>query len=105
MHFDYFDYDRSDYFQIHTYINYYTKNFEVMAGGLLYPLSKELTPERAAKNYSSSLFGEGKDNIEYLIDGIDLRDTNIDAVKREEDAFLDRMKSRVKHKELVTNEY
>ena len=91
MHFDYFDYDRSDYFQIHTYINYYTKNFEVIAGGLLYPLSKEFTPERAVKNYSSSLFGEGKDNLRYIVDGIDLRNTNLNMIKEKEEFFLKRV--------------
>jgi 5-methylcytosine-specific restriction enzyme subunit McrC len=105
MHFDYYDYDRSDYFQIHTYINYYAKNFEVIAGGLLYPLSKEYSNEKAFKNHSSSLFGEGKDNTQYIIDGIDLRDIDINAIKREENAFLNRMESRVKNKKLVTNEY
>jgi len=91
MHFDYFDYDRSDYFQIHTYINYYTKNFEVISGGLLYPLSKEFTPERAVKNYSSSLFGEGKDNLRYIVDGIDLRNTNLNMIKEKEEFFLKRV--------------
>ena len=105
MHFDYYDYDRSDYFQIHTYINYYTKNFEVIAGGLLYPLSKEYSKEREDKNYSGSLFGEGRDNTQYIIDGIDLRDIDINAIKREESQFLNRLLSRIKIKTAHNNVY
>ena len=99
MHFDYFDYDRSDFFQIHTYINYYSKNYNVIAGGLLYPLSKEYSNEKASKNYSSSLFGEERDNTQFIVDGIDLRDTEISTIKREESAFLDRIADRVNLKD------
>ena len=76
MDYKFYDYDRSDFFQIHTYINYYDKNFNVIAGGLIYPLSNKLTDEKEVKNSSSSLFGENKDNIQYFIDGIDLSDLN-----------------------------
>ena len=63
MKYDFYDYDRSDFFQIHTYINYYQKNFSVMAGGLLYPLTKPYTKEVENLNTSTSLFGEKKDSI------------------------------------------
>ena len=58
---------------------------------MLYPLSKEFTPERAVKNYSSSLFGEGKDNLRYIVDGIDLRNTNLNMIKEKEEFFLKRV--------------
>ncbi len=104
MHFDYFDYDRSDFFQIHTYINYYGKNFDVISGGLLYPLSKEYSVEKATKNHSSSLYGEEKDNTQFIVDGIDLRDTSIGSIKRKESDFLDRIALRVENKYLVSYE-
>lgn len=104
MHYEYFDYDRSDFFQIHTYINYYNKNFTVIAGGLLYPLSKEYSDERASRNHARSLFGEGKDATQFFVDGIDLRDTAIDVIKREETDFLNRLHTRIQNKDLVTYE-
>ena len=43
------------------------------------------------KNYSSSLFGEGKDNLRYIVDGIDLRNTNLNMIKEKEEFFLKRV--------------
>ena len=68
----------------------------MIAGGLLYPLSEEYSKERGDKNYSGSLFGEGRDNTQSIIDGIDLRDIDINAIKREESQFLNRLLSRIK---------
>ncbi len=103
MEYNYNDYDRGDFFQIHTYINYYTKNFAVKAGGLLYPLLKEYTDVRAKNNSADSIFNEGKDKTQYFVDGIDLRDVDIIAIKREEIAFLDRIHTRIKNVTLVIN--
>ena len=104
MHYEYFDYDRSDFFQIHTYMNYYSKNYNVIAGGLLYPLSKEYSEEKAIKNHASSLFGEEKDTTQFFVDGIHLKDMPLEAIKREEAKFLNRLHARIQHKELVTYE-
>src|SRR5690606_37834674 len=71
MKFDYFDYDRTDFFQIHTYINYYNQKSIVVAGGLLYPFSKEFDGIRQAKNSSDSLFNQGTSKTKLLVDGID----------------------------------
>lgn len=104
MQYDYFDYDRSDFFQIHTYINYYQKNFSVIAGGLLYPLTKAYSNEVENLNTSTSLFGEEKDSIQYFVDGIDLSDLKMESIIKEEENFLNRIQKRVSNKELVTNE-
>lgn len=91
MEFDYYDYDRADFFQIHTYINYYHQSKNVIAGGLLYPLSKEFNTDRQFKNKSETLFSQKTTKTKYLIDGIDYTDLNEDKVKREELNFLSRL--------------
>tara|TARA_R110001583_G_scaffold22927_8_gene85489 strand:- start:202 stop:1521 length:1320 start_codon:yes stop_codon:yes gene_type:complete len=91
MEFEYFDYDRSDFFQIHTYINYYHQNKNVIAGGLLYPISKDFNTERQLKNKSETLFNQRATNTKYLIDGIVYTDLNEEKVKREELNFLSRI--------------
>jgi len=91
MEFDYYDYDRADFFQIHTYINYYHQSKNVIAGGLLYPLSKDFNIERQFKNKSETLFNQEATKTKYLIDGIDYTDLNEEKVKREELNFLSRI--------------
>ncbi len=65
MQMAYNDLDRSDLFQIHTYLGYY--NTEVIAGGLLYPLSNEINNDKA---YSETLFGKGNNEITFIVDGV-----------------------------------
>lgn len=72
MQFDYFDYDRADFFQIHTYINYYNQNKNVIAGGLLYPFSKQFDEIRQEKNMSDTLFSVDSTPTKFTVDGIDL---------------------------------
>jgi len=91
MEFDYYDYDRADFFQIHTYINYYHQNKNVIAGGLLYPLSKDFSTERQFKNKSETLFNQETTNTKYLVDGIDYTSLTEEKVKREELNFLNRI--------------
>lgn len=66
------DLDRSDFFQIHTYIQYYEKLGEnVRVAGLLYPLSVDFPKEK--NMYADSLFGlsnySGK-KTKFIVDGI-----------------------------------
>ena len=91
MKFDYFDYDRADFFQIHTYINYYHQNKNVIAGGLLYPLSKEFSTDRQLKNKSETLFSQESTNTKYLVDGIDYTDLSEERIRKEETNFLNRI--------------
>lgn len=91
MNFDYFDYDRADFFQIHTYINYYNQNKLVVAGGLLYPISKEFNEYRQFKNSSNTLFNQGVKKTKYIVDGIDYSDLNDEKIKVEEINFLNRI--------------
>jgi hypothetical protein len=65
-----FDVDRSDFFQIHTYIQYH---LNVKTGGLLYPIS--VTPNY--ENYQSpNLFNEFGTNTKFTIDGIEMQEMN-----------------------------
>jgi 5-methylcytosine-specific restriction endonuclease McrBC regulatory subunit McrC len=59
------DVDRSDFFQIHTYIQYYGS--KVILGGLIYPLSENL---KNKKSVSESLFGNDGNDVQFAIDGI-----------------------------------
>lgn len=65
----YFDVDRADFFQIHTYIQYQLNHKEVKSGGLLYPISSEPN----FHNYSSPfLINESGYKMNFIIDGIQL---------------------------------
>ena len=87
------DVDRSDFFQIHTYIQYFLQEYDVVAGGLLYPFSEEFNESIKRKSYSGSLFGQDKNNTKFLVEGIELQNCHQDGFdfKREEEKFLNRM--------------
>lgn len=68
------DVDRSDFFQIHTYISYFQHIYpegRVLLGGLLYPLSKVEWKENNSLYTSSSMFGSiGRFDTKFIIDGV-----------------------------------
>jgi 5-methylcytosine-specific restriction endonuclease McrBC regulatory subunit McrC len=69
MQFNNFDVDRSDFFQIHTYIQYYKQmGYNVVASGLLYPISVE--EDGLMNNRYSTLFGNSSDSTVFIVDGI-----------------------------------
>ena len=68
------DFDRADYFQIHTYIQYFQQIENVICGGLLYPLSVPITEQFGLKASSPILFGRSKANTKFLIEKV--RKTN-----------------------------
>ena len=63
------DVDRSDFFQIHTYLQFYMGEKDVLAGGLLYPISEPLNPE---KNTAEKLLSEFGPTVKFGVEGIDL---------------------------------
>lgn len=65
----YFDVDRSDFFQIHTYILYQLNHKCTKAGGLLYPISTEPNFETYQ---SPNLINEEGVKMKFSIDGIEL---------------------------------
>lgn len=59
------DLDRSDFYQIHSYIQYYEP--DVLFGGLVYPLS---TAHKSASSHSFTLYGKENNNTGFIVDGI-----------------------------------
>ncbi len=72
MNGNYGDVDRSDFFQIHTYIQHFLNHKKVKSGGLLYPISdKQVNFE----NYASSfLMNEEGAKLNFVIDGMELKE-------------------------------
>ncbi|MBC7525374.1 MAG: hypothetical protein H7239_13175 [Flavobacterium sp.] len=91
MEFVYFDYDRADFFQIHTYITYFKQSKNVVAGGLLYPFSREFDSYRQERNKANSLYAEEKNNIQFVVEGIDYSNLTDEKISTEEVNFLDRI--------------
>jgi len=97
------DLDRSDFFQINTYMTYYDKKgYEIIAGGLLYPIEKEFDCRfcdeidckedySKFKVHSNDWFGDTK--TKFIVDGIDLSyiENNIEKDMTEEEKLRIRM--------------
>ncbi len=87
----YKDLDRTDLYQIHSYIGYY--NPLVIAGGLLYPLSNEFNIDRC---YSNNLFGNRNNEIKFIVDGIYLKeDMTTEQIINSEENFITRLKNSI----------
>ncbi len=83
-----YDVDRADFFQIHTYIqHYHRKGFNVVAGGLLYPISME-EEKLTAKNNRTSALHDIDNNTTFIVDGIcfgdEMKITDIEMSKNED---------------------
>ncbi|MBY0755864.1 McrC family protein [Clostridium sardiniense] len=65
------DVDRSDFFQIHTYMSYYLRQNNLLCGGLIYPFIGEIK-----NNLSTSLFELSGNETAFFIDGINIEDHN-----------------------------
>ena len=59
------DVDRADLHQIHSYSGYYRK--DLIACGLIYPLSKEVNTTKA---HSAYIYGNRENDIKFIVDGI-----------------------------------
>jgi 5-methylcytosine-specific restriction endonuclease McrBC regulatory subunit McrC len=57
---------RDDFYQIHTYMSYYNNQEDLIGGGLLYPITKELDKNEA---YSDNWLGDT--HLNFFVDGID----------------------------------
>lgn len=106
MTYDYQDLDRTDFYQIHSYMSYYGEN--LLIGGLLYPLSiepEEIAPkEKTHKAYSDSLFGLGQQNSAFLVEGISLLENiSEEEILENENAFLTRLATYINAKRSVKN--
>lgn len=86
------DVDRADLHQIHSYSGYYGN--KLIASGLIYPLTKEINTEKA---YSRSIYGNDENEINFIVDGIFVSETqSMKDLIKEEDAFVNRIASVIK---------
>jgi len=84
------DIDRSDFFQIHSYIQQFLNHREVKSGGLLYPISDSNAD--FTKYKSPYLMNEEGAKLNFIIDGIELKEEEeTETILRLEDDFLDRI--------------
>ncbi len=87
------DLDRSDFYQIHTYMQYYMPN--IIFGGLIYPLSKELSKERSV---SKGLFGDSVNIPNFIVDGIYINDImDMTTLIESENKFLKRIELQIEN--------
>ncbi|MBQ0767792.1 MAG: hypothetical protein KBT58_00760, partial [Bizionia sp.] len=87
------DLDRSDFYQIHTYMQYYMPN--IIFGGLIYPLSEELNKE---KSVSNGLFGNTINTPNFIVDGIYInQQMNMTALIESEQKFLKRIEVHIEN--------
>lgn len=85
------DVDRTDFFQINTYMSYYqNQGYNVKVGGLLYPIEKEFE-----KSQCHSEQWLGNSDTKFIVDGIDLskQDLDRDTLLNAEKNFIERVKS------------
>ncbi|ACV63049.1 conserved hypothetical protein [Desulfofarcimen acetoxidans DSM 771] len=85
MNYSSLDVDRNDFFQIHTYMNYYAQGKRLLAGGLIYPLEKSLP----LNCKSDSLFSSNETNATFFIDGFNVTDAG--EFEKEKMEFLQRI--------------
>jgi len=86
---EFWDVDRSDFFQIHTYIQHFVNQYEVKAGGLLYPIS---TVPDYSKYQSPLLLNENGLNIPFSINGLEVQeDSQNEDMEQKEQEFVNRV--------------
>lgn len=87
----YYDVDRADFFQIHTYILNYLSNYKVKSGGLLYPIS--VRDFDYTKFNAPYLMKEEGHQMNYCIDGIELQEINDNSSSKDKrKEFISRIK-------------
>lgn len=89
------DLDRSDFYQIHSYIQYYQP--DVIFGGLLYPLSTKMKKEKA---HSNKLFGHNhRTDTQFIVDGVYVKEDMVtQEIIENEVLFINRIKELIELK-------
>ncbi|WP_298246104.1 hypothetical protein [uncultured Christiangramia sp.] len=89
----YIDLDRSDFYQIHTYMQYYMPN--LIFGGLIYPLSQELNLNSSVSN---GLFGNNTNSPNFIVDGININnEMDMESLIISETNFLKRIETHIEN--------
>ena len=94
----YHDLDVRDFYQIHTYMQYY--GAKLLFGGLIYPLSEIHNSEFS---HSNSLFDHSQaefDSPFFIVDGIEVKEFNDESfdIMSSERAFVERLKNLIQYK-------
>lgn len=90
------DVDRNDFYQIHSYIQYYQPN--VLFGGLLFPLSQNIDTIKA---HSKSLFGNENNTHSFVIDGVFIqKGMSMQDITMRENEFLFRIEELISQYEI-----
>lgn len=85
------DLDREDFYQIHSYIQYYLPN--VVLGGLIYPLSKD---NDVNSSYANSLFESDQNDTGFIVDGIFVKEgMSEQEIITNEQSFLKRVEAAI----------
>lgn len=91
------DFDREDFFQIHTYAGAIASKHKLNSIGLIYPLSKDISIDRSPDLIQEGLFYETKGNTRFFCDGIYIQEnlnSKEDLVKCEQD-FCVRLENKI----------
>lgn len=90
---NYRDYDREDFFQIHTYGAFMqSQNKKVLGLGLIYPLPENFDQPQLERNFSKTLFGDSSSESWFKVDGIKLTES-IEELRIQKEAFLSRIQT------------
>jgi len=85
MNGDWYDLDREDFYQIHTYSYYFSKVYSNIFAGLIYPLSGEVSYTLRDKNISTIFNAETLGN-HFFIEGVEI--TNEDLLDEKVNRFV-----------------
>lgn len=87
------DYDRADFFQLHTYGSYMQSyNKKVIGLGLVYPLSDSFDKEKLNSNFANYLYGDSTSNTWFKVDGLCLKDSSHQLAEQKNE-FLGRIQA------------
>jgi 5-methylcytosine-specific restriction endonuclease McrBC regulatory subunit McrC len=86
------DVDMSDLHQIHSYSGYYQNN--LIASGLIYPLSKDVEDSKFESLYSKTLYGNNSNDVRFVVDGIFVsEDQTMKKLIENENEFIQRIRT------------
>ncbi len=98
MGFAYNDFDREDFFQIHTYAGAVEKNQKLNSIGLVYPLIREISDDIASKLIQKGLYFSSEGGSRFFCDGIyfDKENNSRDSLKKFEHEFCIRIEKAIR---------
>ncbi len=90
------DLDRSDFYQIHSYMTYYQP--KVILGGLIYPLNSDL---QLSKAHANNVFDNSYHKTQFIVDGIFVTNSmTMKDIQESEMKFINRLLSSLTNREV-----